>query len=122
MEQRSKQYPHRTAVHTDENRLFFGPGKNHVKCGLLALPYVQGRFAPFDPEVFFGAYYRHQDAVIPVVAMDYRSFRVGLSYDVNISSLSEASGGKGGFEISLGYTGCISSVVDVEPIQWCPRF
>jgi len=94
-------------------------GSSELNLGTALSVALKGNF---DPKVFFGAYYRHQDAVIPVVAMDYRNFRVGLSYDVNISSLNEASGGKGGFELSLAYTGCISSVVDVEPIQWCPRF
>lgn len=94
-------------------------GSSELNLGTAISVAMQGNF---NPKIFFGAYYRLQDAVIPVVGMDYRNFRVGLSYDVNVSSLNDASGGKGGFEVSLAYNGCISSVIDVEPIQWCPRF
>jgi type IX secretion system PorP/SprF family membrane protein len=76
----------------------------------------------FNPRVSFGAYYRIGDAVIPVIAMDYKNFRVGLSYDVNTSSLNTASNYRGGLELSFNYTGCITSIIEVEPIQWCPRF
>ena len=94
-------------------------GSSQINVGTALRIALQGTF---DPKLFFGAYYRVGDAVIPVVAIDYRNVRVGLSYDVNVSSLNEATNFKGGFEISLNYNGCISSVVDVEPIQWCPRF
>ncbi len=76
----------------------------------------------FNPRLSFGAYYRIGDAVIPVIAMDYKNFRVGLSYDVNTSSLNTASNYRGGLELSFNYTGCITSIIEVEPIQWCPRF
>lgn len=56
---------------------------------------------------FLGAAYRLDDAVIASVGMDYKNFRFGASYDINTSTLKEASAGKGGFELSLVYTGCI---------------
>jgi type IX secretion system PorP/SprF family membrane protein len=75
-----------------------------------------------NPKLYFGAYFRVGDALIPVVALEVKQFKVGLSYDVNVSSLNDATNLKGGFEISLGFTGCISGTLNVEPIQWCPRF
>lgn len=45
--------------------------------------------------------------MIATVGMDYKNFRFGASYDINTSTLQEASSGKGGFELSLVYTGCI---------------
>jgi type IX secretion system PorP/SprF family membrane protein len=85
-----------------------------------ALSYLlQGNF---NPRISFGAYYRIGDAIIPVVAMDYKNMRVGLSYDVNTSPLNTASNYRGGLELSFNYTGCITSIIEVEPIQWCPRF
>jgi len=53
--------------------------------------------------VSLGGFYRVKDAFILAANMDYRSFNVGLSYDVNISKLKEASNRRGGFEISVIY-------------------
>ncbi|MCS6990877.1 MAG: PorP/SprF family type IX secretion system membrane protein [Chitinophagales bacterium] len=75
-----------------------------------------------DVKLFGGAYYRLNDAAIPVIGIDYKQIRLGLSYDVNISSLSDASKGRGGFELSLGYTGCLGGFVLDKPIFFCPRY
>jgi len=75
-----------------------------------------------DVKVFGGAYDRINDAVIVVAGIDYKRFRFGISYDVNTSSLTDASNGKGGFEISLGYTGCLGGFVLDKPIFFCPRY
>ena len=77
----------------------------------------------FDATLFGGAWFRATgtDAIIPYIGGEYKSFRLGLSYDVNISSLSEVSSGRGGFEISLLYIG----VIKQPPIQIvvpCLRF
>jgi type IX secretion system PorP/SprF family membrane protein len=44
------------------------------------------------------------DAVIPYIGLEFSGFRLGASYDVNISSLKTASQSRGGIEISLIYT------------------
>ena len=41
------------------------------------------------------------DALIPYVGLEFSGFRLGASYDVNISSLKTASQSRGGIEISL---------------------
>lgn len=43
------------------------------------------------------------DALIPYLGLEFGGFRVGASYDVNISSLKTASQSRGGIEISLIY-------------------
>jgi type IX secretion system PorP/SprF family membrane protein len=43
------------------------------------------------------------DALIPYVGLEFGGFRLGASYDVNISSLKTASQSRGGIEISLIY-------------------
>ncbi|PWH82196.1 PorP/SprF family type IX secretion system membrane protein [Brumimicrobium oceani] len=53
--------------------------------------------------IAFGAYYRVADAFIPTVQVQWDSFVLGLSYDINASQLRNASNGKGGFEISLKF-------------------
>jgi type IX secretion system PorP/SprF family membrane protein len=75
-----------------------------------------------DVKIFGGAWYRLDDAVIPVIGIEYKRFRLGLSYDVNTSSLQEASNSNGGFEISLNYTGCLGGFVLDNPIFFCPRY
>lgn len=50
-----------------------------------------------------GAYGRLKDAIIPAVAIYYNNLRVGLSYDINTSSLKRASNQKGGPEITAQY-------------------
>ncbi len=53
--------------------------------------------------VSLGAFYRLKDAFIVVANMDYKSFNVGVSYDVNTSKLVAATNRRGGFEVSVIY-------------------
>jgi hypothetical protein len=53
--------------------------------------------------VALGGFYRTKDAYILVANMDYRSFNVGVSYDINLSKLVAATNNRGGFEISVIY-------------------
>jgi len=53
--------------------------------------------------VLAGGYYRAGDAVIPSFGFEFSNFAIGISYDVNVSSLTTASSGRGGLEISLSY-------------------
>ena len=48
-----------------------------------------------------GAYYRNGDALIANVLIEKGKYAVGLSYDINASSLARASQSRGGFEITL---------------------
>lgn len=51
--------------------------------------------------VDLGGYYRWNDAVIVLVGLEFGSYALGVSYDVNTSGLTPASNSRGGFEISL---------------------
>jgi type IX secretion system PorP/SprF family membrane protein len=51
-----------------------------------------------------GGFYRWNDAVVPVVKLDYYNLAVGLTYDVNLSKLTKASGARGGFELTVSYS------------------
>lgn len=66
-----------------------------------------------------GGLMRWNDAIIPVVKLDYDPFSVALSYDVNISKLKPSSYGRGGFEISVSFTGFRKSKGEY---LLCPRF
>jgi type IX secretion system PorP/SprF family membrane protein len=53
--------------------------------------------------VLAGVYYRHNESIIPYAGIESGDFQIGLSYDINISSLRTASNSRGGFELSLQY-------------------
>ena len=50
-----------------------------------------------------GGYYRFADAAVIVAAYEFSGFRLGMSYDLNLSDLKTASKARGGFEVSLRY-------------------
>jgi len=77
--------------------------------------------APTSIILYGGLYDRIGDALIPSVAAAYKNVRVGMSYDVNTSSLNVASNSKGGFEISIIYTGLLGIVRFPPPLMNCPR-
>jgi type IX secretion system PorP/SprF family membrane protein len=53
--------------------------------------------------VSLGILYRVKDAIIIAGGMDYRNFKVGVSYDINTSKFVAATNHRGGFEISIIY-------------------
>jgi len=50
-----------------------------------------------------GTHYRFGDAFIPSILIETGSFAFGVSYDFNLSGLSTASNGQGGYELSIRY-------------------
>jgi len=76
-----------------------------------------------DPvNVYFGLWGRFSnvtDALIPYVGLDYNSFSLGMTYDVNVSTLKAASQSRGGIEISLIY---IKKPSDGRRSIPCPKF
>lgn len=71
------------------------------------------------PTSFYaGSWMRFGDAVIPYLGLEFGSFRIGASYDVNISDLKTASNSRGGMEISLIY---IKKDPESKGIN-CPKF
>lgn len=50
-----------------------------------------------------GGYYRFADALNIVTGFEMYPFRVGMSYDVNLSRLTPTSQARGGFEVSIRY-------------------
>jgi type IX secretion system PorP/SprF family membrane protein len=53
----------------------------------------------------YGAYYRNKDALMVMFNYDWQQkYSLGISYDVNVSSLSKSSSYRGGVEITLRIT------------------
>jgi type IX secretion system PorP/SprF family membrane protein len=69
-----------------------------------------------------GLFVRWNDAVIPVIKIDYTPFSFSLSYDVNISKLKTSSYGRGGFEFGISYIGFTSHNSSALNAVLCPRF
>ncbi|MBN9382051.1 MAG: PorP/SprF family type IX secretion system membrane protein [Chitinophagaceae bacterium] len=67
----------------------------------------------------WGRFSNVTDAIIPYVGLDYGNFNLGVTYDVNVSSLKTASQNRGGIEISLIY---IKKPSDGRRGIPCPRF
>jgi type IX secretion system PorP/SprF family membrane protein len=68
-----------------------------------------------------GAFLRWNDAIIPVIKLDYTPFSIAISYDANISKLKPSSYGRGGFEFSVSYIGFRKKNSTVDYMM-CPRF
>ncbi len=86
-----------------------------------------------EASVYFGTWYRMHlltsnqnnfnesllSSVIALVGVEFNTLILGFSYDITANSLSQANGGRGGFELSLQYTGCIRKS---RNITQCPTF
>ncbi len=58
--------------------------------------------------VSFGTYYRYKDAVIPTLQYQLSRYAIGIGYDINISSLRDATAGRGGLEVTLRFFNPVS--------------
>lgn len=50
-----------------------------------------------------GIFYRNQDAVVLKFLLEWSNYSIGFAYDLNTSSLQQASKGRGGFEVMLRF-------------------
>ena len=80
--------------------------------------------SPDEPRyiVHGGAYIRWNDAIIPVAKLEMKPLSFAVSYDVNISRLSQGSKGRGGFEISVVYQKFLDRENSVINAVRCPKF
>lgn len=71
---------------------------------------------------YVGGWYRYGDAVAPYIGLEWSKMRLGVSYDINVSSFTPATGGAGGYEISLIYFGRINKHERNPQYNWsCPK-
>lgn len=75
-----------------------------------------------DFTLLFGLGYRLRDAIHPMIGGQYKSLRVGLAYDVNISGLKSETNYRGGFELAAWYIIKIYKPAVVKTKVLCPRF
>ncbi len=82
-------------------------GHHEINAGMMFKYLMQDASRYTDrkkPAAFaLGAYYRYADAAVLAAAYEFNGFRLGMSYDLNLSDLKTASKARGGFEVSLRY-------------------
>lgn len=109
------------AFHFSANYSFQANAKNLMFGGAYALNLNYDDENPMN--VYLGSWARFNnvsDAIIPYVGFELGDIQVGVTYDVNISSLQPASNSRGGLELSLIY---IKKPVDKSLKKLnCPKF
>ena len=94
--------------HKFKEIIFGGQGKYHLNNGNYKAVYA-------------GIWYRNSDATYFNVGLDYSSFHFGISYDLNLSSLSVASHNRGGFEFAVIYI-LQRYKPDIKRYKACPDY
>lgn len=74
-----------------------------------------------NTSLYIGSWYRWEDAIIFMMGVDFKGFRFGFSYDINISPLKQASNSQGGIELALSFAGRMAECKRRAPV-YCPRF
>lgn len=73
-----------------------------------------------NTDLLAGMNYRFNDAFSPYLGFNYKSFTLGLSYDINSSDLSKIQKGSNSFELSLSFIGR-KKIATPEVEFICPR-
>ena len=75
--------------------------------------------------IFYGGLFVRQGGetrdVIVTTGIMNKGLQAGIAYDVNSGSLSAGTGGNGGFEIALIFTGAVKTI-QRQKKTYCPRF
>jgi len=116
-----KELNEKVVVQLQGNYARQGSYEEIIAGGLIGWRSVQ-QFSDPSFEIYGGAFYRNQDAIIPAIKLKYKNVSIGFSYDVNISSLKEASSSQGGFEITMSVSGNYPPLNGVNKKTVCPRF
>jgi len=73
-----------------------------------------------EKQLIAGLYYRHKDAVIPMMGFELNNLRFTFSYDATISSLNSFNNYRGASEFSLVKKGFYPTNTDRQSL--CPKF
>lgn len=99
-------------------------GASQAQGGAMIMHDLQEREDGDKMSISGGVFYRLNDAIIPVVKLNYYNMSIGATYDVNVCKLVPASQYRGGFEMTLSYKGMVRSSHD-DPSYYqsrCPKF
>lgn len=112
----------------DDNKLivyadyFMQGGAKQIQGGLLFSHDLISNDENLKTTISGGAFYRWNDALVPVLKLDYNQFAIGVTYDVNVSKLKTASQYRGAYEITLSYKAFRNSINSSAEKVRCPAF
>lgn len=75
-----------------------------------------------ENELIGGLYYRHQDAIIPLVGFGYKSFMLTFTYDATMSNLRNYNNTRGAYEFSIVKQGIFDTFSGSRKQTICPSF
>jgi type IX secretion system PorP/SprF family membrane protein len=102
---------------------FFLQGGNRMfQGGLMLRKDLDDHTEELPVSLYFGAFYRSNDALVPVVRLDYHKLGFGFTYDVNVSKLKEASRSRGGLELTICFRDFLNSDKSTRYSTSCPKF
>jgi type IX secretion system PorP/SprF family membrane protein len=82
---------------------FLQGGNSQLQGGVLYRHDIEQPDEDLPLSLYVGGFYRWNDAIMPVIKIDYHKLGIGLTYDVNVSKLMTVSRGGGGFELTLSF-------------------
>jgi len=74
------------------------------------------------PKIRFGLGYRVGDALQVLLGYEKGDLRVGIGYDLTLSTLADANNSQGGLEIAANYIFRVYKQPNVDPAILCPKF
>lgn len=101
--------------------LFTQGGSRQGQGGLMFSKLLEDRDEGKKIAITGGMFYRMNDALVPMMKLDYLSTSIGVSYDINLSKLTAASQYRGGFEVTLSFRASKYQNGDANMVR-CPRF
>ncbi|GAB4092742.1 PorP/SprF family type IX secretion system membrane protein [Flaviaesturariibacter terrae] len=101
---------------------FLQGGNQQGQGGLLWRKDLGAQEEDLPVSLYLGGFYRGNDAVVPVVKLDYHQLGFGLTYDMNVSKLKSASKARGGIELTISYRGFLHSDRSSTDKMRCPTF
>lgn len=96
---------------------FMGTNSNVILKSDIGFSYNEDN----ENKINFGLGYRLQDALLLSIGMEYKSWIVGLNYDLTISSASNYNNTVGGVELGIIKYFQIHKKPEVKPELICPR-
>ncbi len=105
-----------TTLHLSGIQTFQGGASETVIGGAVQLTANPDDVKPTS--LYIGSWLRFKDAIIPYVGLEFGDVRMGVTYDVNNSSLKVATERQGGIEISVVYV----FRKETDKALPCPKF
>jgi type IX secretion system PorP/SprF family membrane protein len=98
---------------------FQNPYREYV--GVVGAQFHLNRQRGKEIVLMAAAGYRFNDAWFPMLELQFRNqLRVSASFDVNVSDFQVATGGNGGFELSVRYI--FKKICPIPNVKYCPPF